>query len=95
MMTVAKADAVAVSDCEVVVEDSTATTLSVTGDASALVAWGVDPLDADGRKLGLGLVADTYCLLAADYTADTIYYGNCAGSGVSGDSTALDGASPI
>jgi hypothetical protein len=95
MMTVAKADAVAVSDCEVVVEDSTATTLSVTGDASALVAWGVDPLDADGRKLGLGLVADTYCLLNADYTAATIYYGNCAGSGILDSTTALTAAYPI
>jgi hypothetical protein len=94
-MIVATASAVGVSDCEVVVETSTSTTLSVTGDSSALVSWGVDPLDADGRKLGLGLVADTYCILNADYAADTIYYGNCAGNGVTSSTTTLDAAYPI
>jgi hypothetical protein len=95
-MIVATASAVGVSDCEVVVETSTSTTLSVTGDSSALVSWGVDPLDADGRKLGLGLVADTYCLLNADYGANAaMYYGNCAGTGVKGDSTDLTAAYPI
>lgn len=41
---------------------ATSTTMSTAGDASALIAWGIDPTNDDVISYGGALYADAYCL---------------------------------
>lgn len=86
MNVYATASSTELSVLEVVPVTATSTTMSVAGDVTALVAWGIDPTNDDVITYGGGLYADKYCLTATDY--DSLVGSNCATHGA-GDGTMI------
>lgn len=71
----AMASSTSISVLEVDPVDATSTTMSVEGDSTALISWGIDPTNEDVIGYGGAIYADKFCLTATQYSS--LAQGNC------------------